>query len=44
MLTDYQQVIHELSEQIVSAQKPIRILDSLKWDSEVEANFFKKQM
>ena len=43
MLTDYQQVIHELSEQIVSAQKPIRILDSLKWDSEVEANFFKNK-
>ena len=43
MLTDYQQVIHELSEQIVNAQKPIRILDSLKWDREVEAKFFKNK-
>lgn len=43
MLTDYQQVIHELSDQIVTAQKPIRILDSLKWDSEVQANFFKNK-
>ena len=41
MLTDYQSVIHELSERIVSAQKPIRVLDALKWDAEVQANFFK---
>src|SRR5688572_12558094 len=41
MLTDYQQVIHELSERIVLAQKPIRILDALKWDSSVQEQFFK---
>jgi uncharacterized protein (TIGR02421 family) len=41
MLTDYQKVIHELSERIVIAQKPIRILDSLKWDSSVQQHFFK---
>jgi uncharacterized protein (TIGR02421 family) len=41
MLTEYQQVIHELSERIVLAQKPIRILDALKWDSSVEEQFFK---
>lgn len=41
MLTEYQQVIHELSERIVAAQKPIRILDASKWDSEVQAQFFK---
>ncbi len=41
MLTDYQQVIHELSERIVLAQKPIRILDALKWDNQVQEQFFK---
>lgn len=41
MLTEYQQVIHELSERIVAAQKPIRILDAFKWDPEVQEQFFK---
>jgi uncharacterized protein (TIGR02421 family) len=41
MLTDYQQVIHELSERIVIAQKPIRVLDALKWDAQVQEEFFK---
>jgi uncharacterized protein (TIGR02421 family) len=41
MLTDYQQVIHELSERIVVAQKPIRVLDALKWDAQVQEEFFK---
>jgi uncharacterized protein (TIGR02421 family) len=43
MLTDYQRVIRELSELIVNAQKPIRVLDSLKWDSNVESLFFKNK-
>src|SRR6476620_1176886 len=43
MLSDYQQVIFEISERIVAAQKPIRILDSIKWDGEVQANFFKSK-
>ncbi len=43
MLTGYQQVIHELSERIVLAQKPIRILDALKWDANVKAQFFKNK-
>lgn len=38
---DYQQVIHELSERIVAAQKPIRVLDAIKWDSSVQEQFFK---
>lgn len=41
MLTDYQQVIRELSERIVVAQKPIRILDALKWNGKVQQQFFK---
>jgi len=40
---DYQKVIHELSEQIVAAQKPIRILDSIKWSPEVQRQFFKNK-
>jgi uncharacterized protein (TIGR02421 family) len=43
MLTEYQKVIHELSERIVIAQKPIRILDALKWDPEVMRIFFKNK-
>jgi uncharacterized protein (TIGR02421 family) len=37
---EYQQVVHELSESIVAAQKPIRILDALKWDASIEKAFF----
>jgi uncharacterized protein (TIGR02421 family) len=40
-LTDYQQVIHELSERIVVAQKPIRVLDAIKWDNNVREQFFR---
>jgi len=39
--TKYHQVIRDLSERIVNAQRPIRILDALKWDNGVEAAFFK---
>lgn len=38
---DYKVLIRQLSEQIVVAQKPIRILDSIKWDSEIFVNFMK---
>lgn len=39
-LGEYQQTIYELSERIVAAQRPIRILDALKWDDAVETAFF----
>lgn len=39
-LGEYEAAIHELSERIVAAQKPIRILDALKWGPEVEKYFF----
>lgn len=39
-LTEYGETIRELSEQIVAAQRPIRILDALKWDADVETYFF----
>lgn len=40
--TKYHQVIRDLSERIVNAQRPIRILDALKWSPAIEAEFFKK--
>ncbi len=39
-LTPYQQTIFELSERIVKAQQPIRVLDALKWDAEIQKDFF----
>ena len=41
MPTDYQQVIHRHSEDIVKAQKPIRILNALKWGDDIKEQFFK---
>jgi uncharacterized protein (TIGR02421 family) len=38
----YHQTIRQLSDKIVHAQRPIRILDALKWDVEVERRFFAK--
>ena len=43
MLTDYQQVIRELSDRIVVAQKPIRVLDAIKWDARTREQFFKEK-
>lgn len=40
VLTPPQQVIRKLSERIVAAQKPIRILDAIKWSSDIQADFF----
>jgi len=40
---EYQSVIHELSERIVAAQKPIRVLDAIKWDGEIQETFFKNK-
>jgi len=37
---EYKKIIRELSERIVLAQKPIRILDAIKWDQEVAEKFF----
>lgn len=36
-------VIHALSERIVKAQKPIRILDAIKWDPSVKETFFRSK-
>ncbi|MGD9591622.1 MAG: flavohemoglobin expression-modulating QEGLA motif protein [Candidatus Berkiella sp.] len=42
-LTQYQEDIKALSDAIVSAQAPIRILDAVKWDTKIKANFFAKK-
>ncbi len=39
--SEYKQVIRELSDAIVIAQKPIRILDAIKWGKDVQEHFFK---
>jgi len=39
-LTPYQQMIRELSERIVKAQQPIRVLDGVKWDVSIQQKFF----
>lgn len=36
----YKQTIRGLSDRIVQAQRPIRILDSIKWDASIQAAFF----
>lgn len=42
-LTPYQQTLRALSERIVDAQKPIRILNALKWPPEIAQRFFAKK-
>lgn len=39
----YYQVIRELSDRIVTAQRPIRILDALKWGPKIKEEFFAKK-
>src|SRR4051794_26969760 len=39
-LSAYEADIRSLSERLVEAQRPIRILDAIKWDERVEAGFF----
>ncbi|MGH7200834.1 MAG: flavohemoglobin expression-modulating QEGLA motif protein [Planctomycetaceae bacterium] len=38
---DYRRTIRELSDRLVEAQRPIRILDAIKWDASVQEAFFK---
>ena len=36
----YKEKIKQLSDRIVEAQRPIRILDAIKWNPKIEADFF----
>ena len=40
-VNEYQQQVKVLSDQLLELQRPIRILDAIKWPSEVEKTFFK---
>ncbi len=39
-LSPYEQTIRELSDRLVEAQRPIRILDAIKWGDDVQRQFF----
>src|SRR2546428_1749734 len=39
-LTTYESMVRTLSDRLVEAQRPIRILDAIKWDDEIERAFF----
>jgi len=39
-LDEYQQTIRALSDRIVTAQTPVRVLDAVKWDDNVRQGFF----
>lgn len=41
-LPPYHRTIRLLSDRLVDAQRPIRILDACKWDDEIEEQFFAK--
>lgn len=38
----YRETVRELSDRLVEAQRPIRILDAVKWSPEVQEAFFEK--
>lgn len=40
-LDDYQLIVRALSDRIVEAQTPIRVLDAVKWDDNVRKTFLK---
>ncbi len=39
-LSPYEALVRSLSDRLVEAQRPIRILDAIKWDDSVERAFF----
>src|SRR6516162_3172615 len=41
-LSPYESMVRALSDRLVEAQRPIRILDAIKWDDDVERAFFEK--
>src|SRR5580693_785854 len=41
-LSSYESLVRSLSDRLVEAQRPIRILDAIKWDDDIERVFFEK--
>jgi uncharacterized protein (TIGR02421 family) len=42
-LSPYHQTIRRLSDRIVEAQRPVRVLDACKWSPEIERRFFESR-
>ncbi len=42
-LTQEMQTIKDLSEELIQVQRPIRILDSIKWEDSIKQEFFKNK-
>jgi uncharacterized protein (TIGR02421 family) len=42
-LTAYESTVRALSDRLVEAQRPIRILDAIKWDDDIERAFLAKE-
>ena len=40
-LNNYKQTLRDLSDRIVAAQRPIRILDHIKWEPSIQEEFFR---
>jgi len=40
-LDNYKKTLRELSDALVTIQKPIRLLDAIKWDATIQESFFK---
>lgn len=43
IMSDFNQIIRALSDRLIQAQAPIRILDAIKWDDAVQKEFFAGQ-
>ncbi|HYV38390.1 MAG TPA: flavohemoglobin expression-modulating QEGLA motif protein [Gemmataceae bacterium] len=41
-LNPYETMVRALSDRLVEAQRPIRVLDAIKWDDDIERVFFEK--
>src|SRR3990167_1758008 len=41
VLGNYKKTLRELSDALVTIQKPIRLLDAIKWDATIQESFFK---
>src|SRR5271166_6286792 len=39
-LSPYESLVRSLSDRLVEAQRPIRVLDAIKWDDNIERAFF----
>jgi uncharacterized protein (TIGR02421 family) len=40
VLSPYESMVRCLSDRLVEAQRPIRVLDAIKWDDDIERHFF----